>query len=155
MNFQIWRKMLEVYLSTSFDLSEDKLLHFSNILKDELTNLLKYVKSSSSNNFLFFERQTSLSFKCFEFWTFEFSKRCRKLIYRRLSTFRKTDFSIFRKLLKIQLSNFQKDVENSYIDVFQLFERRISLSFKSFWKFNFQIFKKMSKTHISTTFKSS
>ena len=153
MNFQIWLKMLEDYLSTSFCLSEDELLYFSNILKDELTNLLKYVKSSSSNNFLFFERQTSLSFKCFEFWTFEFSKRCRKLIYRRLSTFRKTDFSIFRKLLKIQLSNFQKDVKNSYIDDFQIFVRRISYLSKVLKFTNFRLFKKMSKTHISTSFK--
>ena len=89
LTFQIWWKTLEDCLSTSFDLSEDELLYFSNISKDELTNLLKYVENSSSNNFLLFERRTSPTFKSFEIWAFDFSKRCRKLIYRRLSTFRK------------------------------------------------------------------
>ena len=121
LTFQIWWKTLEDCLSTSFCLSEDELLYFSNISKDGLTNLLKYVENSSSNNFLYFERRTYPSFKSFEIWTFDFSKRCRKLIYRRLSIFRNTNFSsspIFRKFLNL----------------------------------NFRFFKKMSKTHLSTSF---
>ena len=68
------------------------------------------------------------------------------------SYFSKGKLLYLSNVLNFELSSFQKDVENSYIDVFQLFERRISLSFESFWKFNFRIFKKMSKTHISTSF---
>ena len=149
MNFQIWLKTLEDCLSTSFCLSEDELLYFSNISKDGLTNLLKYVENSSSNNFLYFERRTYPSFKSFEIWTFDFSKRCRKLIYRHLSIFRNMNFSYLSKIFKFELSIFQKDVENSFIDVFQFFEIRTSPIFRKFLNLNFQIFKKMSKTRIS------
>ena len=123
--------------------------------------------------------------KIFESWLFKFGERRWKIVFRRLSAYRKMNFSIFQifrktdlqicwnmlknhlptisyfskdglvhlsKVLKFELSIFQKDVENSFIDIFQFFEIWTSPIFRKFLNLNFRFFKKMSKTHLSTSF---
>ena len=141
MSLQVRWNMLKVHLPTTFYFSKDILLYLSKVLKFELSIFQKDVENWYIDVFQLFERRVSLSFKSFEIWTFNFSKRYRTLINRRLSTFWKTDFFIFQKFWKLNFQFFGK-MSKTHISTSFNFSKDGLIHLSKVFKFELSFFSK-------------